>query len=53
MPALLMRVSIRPNRSTAEAATRSAVAGSAMSPCTVTTSGSWEAAMVREVATTA
>jgi hypothetical protein len=52
-PALLTRVSTRPNRSVAAAMTRSAVVGSAMSPWTVTRPGSCEGAMLREVATTA
>jgi hypothetical protein len=36
IPALLIRLSIRPNRSSVCSTTRRAVAGSAMSPGTVT-----------------
>src|SRR6202020_3203241 len=52
-PALLTRVSMRPNRPSAASMIRSAVAGSVMSPATASTSGSSEGAMVRALATTA
>ena len=52
-PALLTRVSMRPNRSSAPSMIRSAVAGFAMSPSTVSTSGSCDGLIVRALATTA
>src|SRR6516165_5244927 len=52
-PALLTRVSMRPNRSSAPSMIRSAVAGSAMSPATVSTAGSSDGLIVRALATTA
>jgi hypothetical protein len=53
IPALLMSVSTRPNLARACSMTRCAVAGSAMSPATVSTPGSSDAVMEREFATTA
>jgi len=53
MPALLTRVSMRPKRSMAAAMTRSAVAGSAMSPGTARIPSSLAGAIERELATTA
>ncbi len=52
-PALLTRVSMRPKRSSAASAIRPAVAGSAMSPATVSRSGSCDGLIVRALATTA
>ena len=52
-PALLTRVSIRPKRSSAAPAIRPAVAGSVMSPATLSTSGSPDGSIVRALATTA
>src|SRR6266508_3230753 len=52
-PALLMRVSMRPKRSSAPLMIRSVVAGSDTSPSTVSTAGSAAGLIVREVATTA
>jgi hypothetical protein len=52
-PALLISVSMRPNRSSACSVTRRAVAASAMSPGTARTFGSVEVGIEREVATTA
>ena len=52
-PALLTSVSMRPNRSSAASTTRPAVAGSVMSPATVSRSGSRDGLIVRALATTA
>jgi hypothetical protein len=52
-PALLTSVSIRPKRSIAPSAIRSAVAGSLTSPATVSTSGSFDGSILSELATTA
>jgi hypothetical protein len=52
-PALLTSVSMRPNRSSVASMIRAAVAGSAMSPSTVSTSGSSDGLIVPAVATTA
>jgi hypothetical protein len=53
MPALLTSESTRPNRSRAVSTTRSAVAGSAMSPATVARSSASCWSIEREFATTA
>jgi hypothetical protein len=52
MPALLIRVSIRPNREIACPTTASAVAGTPTSPRTATISRSPVCSIEREVATT-
>jgi hypothetical protein len=52
IPALLISVSTRPNCSTALLMTRSAIAGSAMSPATATTSADASGLMDQELATT-
>ena len=52
-PALLISVSMRPNFSRPSWTIRSAVAGSAMSPLTVTTAGSSDGGIEREFAMTA
>jgi hypothetical protein len=52
-PALLTRVSTRPKRSSAAPTIWPAVAGSAMSPATVSTPGSRDGVIVLAVATTA
>jgi hypothetical protein len=51
-PALLTSVSTRPNLLSASPITRSAVSASAMSPWTLTMSGSSDGAIEREFATT-
>ena len=52
IPALLTSVSTRPNVSTAPPITRSATAGSAMSPAMASMSAEATASMDRELATT-
>jgi hypothetical protein len=52
IPALFTSVSTRPNRRTASAMTRSATAGSAMSPATASTSAEASGVIDRELATT-